>query len=160
MNYYNYMLTVQQEAIKWAIKKDIDIRCQEDTTNDVVLITDMKGQAAFTVPRKYFLINTESPAIKTMTTLIDIFTSAKLGGRHIEITNDVFQANPSTQLRKMHSPEDNVDIWINNKFLGYFKGIKHLRYGYFEHRNSKMICAYLDDTFEVLGVAVPMRPKE
>ena len=35
MNFYNYMLTIQTETMKTAIKKGLEIRCMEDKDNKI-----------------------------------------------------------------------------------------------------------------------------
>lgn len=40
MNFYNYMLTIQTETMKTAIKKGLEIRCMEDKDNKRMLIAD------------------------------------------------------------------------------------------------------------------------
>lgn len=158
MNFYNYMLTIQTETMKTAIKKGLEIRCMEDKDNKRMLIADPTGQTALSIPSRLFMIDTKHPDVKEMTTLPVIFDNAK-NAMCIEPTSEIIQANPSTQLVKMHAPESGIDIWINSKFLGYFKGVKHLRYGYFEYRGNNIICAYEDTNFEVLGVTIPLKPK-
>lgn len=159
MDFHNYILTVQTEALKTIVKKGVQIGMQADDENRVVLLTDPLKQSAFCIPDRLFLLRAEHMDFKQMSTLKEMFDAAKTNGRNIVQTDDMYQANPSTQLVKMHAPESGIDIWINSKFLGYFKGVKHLRYGYFEYRGNNMICAYEDTNFEVLGVTIPLKPK-
>ena len=46
MDFYNYMLTIQQEVMKACIKKGEAMRIQKDTTYGYVYIADPTGQSA------------------------------------------------------------------------------------------------------------------
>lgn len=158
MDFYNYMLTIQQEVMKACIKKGDAMRIQEDRTYGNVYIADPTGQSALCVPDRLFVLDINHPDRRNMPNLVQMFNEAK-NSMCIELTNDIFQTNRGTQLVKMRTPESGTEIWINSKFLGYFKGVKHLRYGYFEYRGSHIICAYLDTNFTVLGITIPQKPK-
>lgn len=144
--------------MKACIKKGEAMRIQEDKTYRNVYIADPTGQSALCVPDRLFVLDINHPDRRAMPNLVQMFNEAK-NSMCIELTNDIFQTNRGTQLVKMRAPESGTEIWINSKFLGYFKGIKHLRYGYFKFRESYIICAYLDTNFTVLGIAIPQKPK-
>ena len=133
MDFYNYMLTIQQEVMKACIKKGEAMRIQKDTTYGYVYIADPTGQSALSVPDRLFVLDINHPDRRAMPNLVQMFNEAK-NSMCIELTNDIFQTNHGTQLVKMRAPESGTEIWINSKFLGYFKGVKHLRYGYFRFR--------------------------
>ncbi len=158
MDFYNYMLTIQQEVMKACIKKGEAMRIQKDTTYGYVYIADPTGQSALSVPDRLFVLDINHPDGRAMPNLVQMFNEAK-NSMCIELTNDIFQTNRGTQLVKMRAPESGTEIWINSKFLGYFKGVKHLRYGYFGFRESYIVCAYLDTNFTVLGITIPLKPK-
>lgn len=159
MDFHNYILTVQTEALKTIVKKGVQIGMQADDENRVVLLTDPLKQSAFCIPDRLFLLRAEHMDFEQMSTLKEMFDAAKTNGRNIELTDDMYQANKSIQLRKLRDPENNVELWVNSKFLGYFKGIKGLRYNWFEYRGNKMVMAYLTGSFEILGVTITMKPK-
>ena len=119
MDFHNYILTVQTEALKTIVKKGVQIGMQADDENRVVLLTDPLKQSAFCIPDRLFLLRAEHMDFKQMSALKEMF----------------------------------------DKFLGYFKGIKGLRYNWFEYRGNKMVMAYLTGSYEILGVTITMKPK-
>ena len=160
MNYsfYNYMLIVQQEVLKAVIKKSLNIGYQRDTENKVLFLADPTGQSCFCIPENLFILDTSK--LKEMSSLVDMYHTAAISGHSIKVTADIVQQGKTTQLRKLYDPENNVTIWINNKFLGYFKNNKDVMYNYFEFKNGKLVFAYDSRTFEVLGITTRQRPKE
>lgn len=156
MNFYNYMLIIQQEAMKAILKKQVNIGYQVDEANNVVFLTDHIGQSAFCIPKRSFVLNSDN--MKEMTSLTEMFHAAA-SGNGIEVTQEIWQANKSRQLRKLHDPENDRDIWINDKFFGYFKGNKAVMYNYFSYKGNYMVSAYDSRSFEVLGISIGQKPK-
>ena len=157
MNFYNYMLIIQQEAMKAIIKKSVNIGYQIDEANKVVFLADPTGQCCFCIPKSLFVLDVSK--LREMTSLVDMYHCTIASGHSISVTDEILQQGKSTQYRKLYDPENDLEIWINNKFLGYFKGNKNVMYNYFEYRGSKMIFAYDCKTFEVLGITVRQKPK-
>lgn len=156
MNFYNYMLIIQQEVLKAYVKKGINnVPYQLNNATGNVLLGDSAGQSAFCIPKSLFMLDTNK--LREFESLAGMFDAVFISGHSISVTDEILQTGKSTQLRKLYDPENNIEIRINNKFLGYFKGIKGIGYNYFEYKGSKMICAYNSSTFEVLGVTCRQR---
>ena len=159
MNFYNYMLIIQQEAMKAIIKKSINIGYQIDEVNKVVFLADPTGQCCFRIPKSLFVLDVSK--LKEMTSLVDMYNSAMANGHSIDVTPEIIQQGKSTQYRKLYDSENDLEIWINNKFLGYFKGNKKVMYNYFDYKGSKIVFAYSfeNNACEVLGITVRQKPK-
>ena len=161
MNFYNYMLIIQQEAMKAIIKKSINIGYQIDEVNKVVFLADPTGQCCFRIPKSLFVLDVSK--LKEMTSLVDMYHSAMANGHSISVTDEmlILQRGKSTQYRKLYDSENNLEIWINNKFLGYFKGNKKVMYNYFDYKGGRIVFAYSfeNNACEVLGIAVQQKPK-
>ena len=153
----NYMLIVQQEVMKAIIKKQINIGYQEDTKNNIVILAEPTGQSCFCIPKSLFVLDTSK--LKEKTSLVDMFNASIPGGHSINVTSEILQQGKSTQYRKLYDPENDFEIWINNKFLGYFKNYKNVMYNYFDFKGGKLVFAYDCKTFEVLGITVRQKPK-
>lgn len=157
MNFYNYMLIIQHEAMKAILKKQVNIGYQADEANNVVFLTDHTGQSAFCIPKKNFVLNSDN--LKEMITLTEMFHVAATSDYGVEVTQEIWQDNKRRQLRKLHDSENDRDIWINDKFFGYFKGNKAVMYNYFSYKGGYMVSAYDSHSFEVLGISVGQKPK-
>lgn len=154
MNYYNYMQIVQVEDLKALIKKRINIGGQTDTETGDTFLTDPSGQSFFRISKQLFMLDTNK--LKGMTTLSEMYSKACTARHDIGVTPTMINTSKS-QLTQLYDKENDVTLWINSKFLGYFKGIKGLQYGYFKYRDAYMVCVY--DMPNVLGVTVTHKPK-
>lgn len=157
MKFYNYMLVIQQEALKAIVKKGLNIGYHADKENGVVFLTDPAKQSAFCIPQSLFVL--DASRLKKATTLADRFNSAALGGHSIGVTPEIWQSGKSVQLKKLYDPEMNIGIWVDNRFLRYFKNCKNVMYNYFEYRGAYIVFAYDSSTFEVLGITINQVPK-
>ena len=157
MDFYNYMLIIQQEAMKAVIKKQLNIGYQIDSDSGDVYLADPANQSFFLIPKNYFVLDTDK--LKQATVYEEIFKASIQNGHSISVMPDIMQTGKTTQLRKLHDPENELDVWVNNKFLGYFKNNKNVMYNYFRYRQAKFVFAYDSSNFKVLGVTVEQRPK-
>lgn len=156
-NFYNYMLIVQQEALKAIIKKQLNIGYQIGADGDVYL-ADSRGQSAFCISKNNFVLDTAR--LKEHTSYCEMFIASRLGGKHIEVTGEIQQVTKNGQIRRLHDAENDRDMWINNQFLGYFKNVKSIMYNYFQFRNGTLICAYDSSNFDILGITCCQRPPQ
>ena len=138
MNYYNYMLIVQQEAMKAIVKKDLSIGYGK--TEYGVFLCDPGGHSVFRIADKFFVLD---PAkLKEGEQYAKFFESAAMYGVDLVLTDDVKRISPTWTLRKLHAKDDEEKVfWIDEKFLGYFKGIPKLHFGYFTARNTNFLHA-------------------
>ena len=157
MDFYNYMLIIQQEAMKAIIKKQLNIGYQIDSDSGDVYLADSANQSFFLIPKNYFVFDTNK--LKAATVYEEIFKSSIQNGHSIGVTPEIMQTGKTTQLRKLHDPENDLDVWINNKFLGYFKNNRTVMYNYFWYGKGKLVFAYDSTNFKVLGITVEQRPK-
>lgn len=151
---YNYIQIVQVEDLKVLVKKQITIGGQTDTKTGDTFLTDPSGQSFFCIPKQLFML--DKSKLKGMTSLSEMYFKAQTGRHTISVTPTMINTSKS-QLTQLYDKDNDVTLWINSKFLGYFKGIKGVEYGYFKYRDAYMVCAY--DMPKVLGVTVTHKPK-
>lgn len=155
MNFYNYMLTIQQEVMKLYLKRKTEGRYNIDESSGDVIIVTPDCQSMLRVPQRWFMLDKDMLKKYGMCEM----PANTLGCSSLDETQEYVNITPKLQARKFIDPcFSNDPLYAGCKFLGYFKGIKGLNYT----RRSTKLGEFLnvtDSNGECLGSTLILRSK-
>lgn len=152
--FYRYMLTIQQDALKSLIKKQVPILYGTlDSGIKPVVLATPDGISAFIIPNNLFMLNDQR--LKDCTQMFSEIINADEKAP-IKETQEIMCISQKTQVKKF--VKDNEPVYVNCKFLDCFKGIKGMRYEVAHLRRKIIVYAY-DENNNMLGFTLAQPPK-